>query len=257
MASPHDSSAAALDPAAVRAEADVAVSAEASVERPDLHDKAGPSKQVANTEDADGPVWAPLTEELADKKFQWAVKRAFDVTFSGLCLLVGAPLFAVLAAAVKLDSEGPVFYRQVRVGRNGVPFFVYKFRSMVTDAEKHGPRWARSYDTRVTRVGGILRRTSLDELPQVWNILKGEMSWIGPRPERPVFVARFRTQYQDYDLRHAVRPGLSGWAQVNGLRGNVSIADRTVYDVHYVRNFSIWMDVKIFFKTFAAVLAGE
>jgi lipopolysaccharide/colanic/teichoic acid biosynthesis glycosyltransferase len=109
----------------------------------------------------------------------------------------------------------------------------------------------------VTRVGGILRRTSLDELPQLWNVVKGEMSLVGPRPERPVFVSRFREEFKDYDLRHTIRPGLSGWAQVNGLRGNVSIADRTVYDLYYVRNFSLALDARILVRTVAAVLAGE
>lgn len=224
---------------------------------PDVHDKAGPSKQVAGAESPVGPVFVAPAEQPPYKPVQAAVKRAVDVAVAGGALLAGAPLLAAIAVAVKLDSRGPIVYRQVRVGKNGVPFDCLKFRSMTTDAEKDGPRWARSFDARVTRVGGVLRRTSLDELPQLWNVVKGEMSLVGPRPERPVFVSRFRTEFQDYDLRHTIRPGLSGWAQVNGLRGNVSIADRTVYDLHYVRNFSLALDARILVRTVAAVLAGE
>jgi exopolysaccharide biosynthesis polyprenyl glycosylphosphotransferase len=224
---------------------------------PDVHDKAGPSKQVAHAEAPDGPVYVTPAELPPYTPVQAAVKRAVDVAVAGGALLAGAPLLATIALAVKLDSRGPVIYRQVRVGKDGAPFDCLKFRSMTTDAEKDGPRWARSFDARVTRVGGILRRTSLDELPQLWNVVKGEMSLVGPRPERPVFVSRFREEFKDYDLRHTIRPGLSGWAQVNGLRGNVSIADRTVYDLYYVRNFSLALDARILVRTVAAVLAGE
>jgi len=224
---------------------------------PDVHDKAGPSKQVAQTESADGPVYVAPAEVPPYKPVQNVLKRAMDVALSAGALWVGAPFFAGVALAVKIDSPGPVLYRQTRVGKDGVEFGCLKFRSMVQDAEKHGPRWARSFDNRVTRVGGLLRRTSVDELPQLWNVLRGDMSLVGPRPERPVFVSRFRQQFLDYDLRHTIRPGLTGWAQVNGLRGNVSIADRTVYDVWYVRNFSLALDVRIVARTFGAVLAGE
>ncbi|MBM4341873.1 MAG: exopolysaccharide biosynthesis polyprenyl glycosylphosphotransferase [Deltaproteobacteria bacterium] len=224
---------------------------------PDVHDKAGPSKQFAQSEDTGEPVFEPPGERVRHDPWHAAAKRAFDLAASGAALWVGAPALLAIAAAVKLDSPGPALYKQTRVGQDGVPFECLKFRSMTVDAEKDGPRWARSFDSRVTRVGGILRRTSLDELPQLINVLRGDMSLVGPRPERPVFVARFRKQYPDYDLRHTVRPGLSGWAQVNGLRGNVSIADRTVYDVWYVRNFSLWLDAQILVRTFSAVLAGE
>ena len=224
---------------------------------PDVHDKAGPCKQTADSEQADGVVFEPPGEHIHQDRLQLAVKRALDIAVAGTALWVGAPVLAAIAVAVQLDSPGPAIYRQARVGKNGQVFDCLKFRSMHTDAEKDGPRWARSFDNRVTYVGGILRRTSLDELPQLWNILRGDMGLVGPRPERPVFVARFRKQYPDYDLRHTVRPGLSGWAQVNGLRGNVSIADRTVYDVWYVRNFSLLVDAQVLLRTFAAVVAGE
>ncbi len=238
----------------------VAAPAELPAERDpaeDLYDKAGPSKQRATSETFDEPVFAPVAEKVPSRPVQMAVKRAFDIGFSLAALTAGAPLLAGIAVAVKLDSKGPVLYRQVRVGKDGQLFDCLKFRSMVVDAEKAGPQWARNFDTRVTKVGGVLRRTSLDELPQVWNILVGDMSWIGPRPERPVFVARFRKQFEGYDLRHTVQPGLSGWAQVNGLRGNVSIADRTAFDLYYVRHLSLSLDATIFMRTFAAVVAGE
>lgn len=224
---------------------------------PDVHDKAGPSKQVARADEVDGPVYVAPRERPPSRPLQQAIKRAVDIAVAGTALAAGAPWLAAVAVAVRMDSPGPVLYRQVRVGKDGVPFDCLKFRSMTVDAEKDGPRWARSFDSRVTRVGGVLRRTSIDELPQLWNILVGDMSLVGPRPERPVFVSRFRQQFLDYDLRHTVRPGLSGWAQVNGLRGNVSIADRTMYDVWYVRNFSLALDARIILRTFGAVVAGE
>lgn len=220
-------------------------------------DKAGPSKQVADSETFDGAVFAPVLEQVPARPVQQALKRAFDVGFSLAALTAGAPLLAGIAVAVKANSPGPVLYKQVRVGKNGTLFNCLKFRSMVVNAEQGRPQWASHSDPRVTRVGGILRRTSLDELPQIWNVLVGDMSWIGPRPERPVFVARFRREMLDYDLRHTVAPGLSGWAQVNGLRGNVSIAERTAFDVYYVRHFSLALDAKIFLRTFATVIAGE
>lgn len=245
------------------ASADAAPAAVASTELsdpafpPDVHNKAGPSKQRASTEDPLGPVYVAPQEKPPHKPLQQAIKRAIDVAVSGSALAVGAPALAAVALAVRIDSPGPVIYRQKRVGKDGKVFECLKFRSMTVDAEKDGPRWARSFDARVTRVGGLLRRTSVDELPQLWNILVGDMSLVGPRPERPVFVSKFRQEFEDYDLRHTVRPGLSGWAQVNGLRGNVSIADRTKYDVWYVRNFSLALDVAIIARTFGAVLAGE
>ncbi len=224
---------------------------------PDVHNKAGPSKQRASTEDPQGPVYVAPQEQPPHKPVQQAIKRAIDVALSGSALAIGAPALAAVALAVRLDSPGPVIYRQTRVGKDGKIFDCLKFRSMTVDAEKDGPRWARSFDARVTRVGGLLRRTSVDELPQLWNIFVGDMSLVGPRPERPVFVSKFRQEFENYDLRHTIRPGLSGWAQVNGLRGNVSIADRTKYDVWYVRNFSLALDVAIIARTFGAVLAGE
>jgi len=186
------------------------------------------------------------------------VKRTFDLVLSALALAVLAPLFAVIAAAVKLTSRGPVIYRQARVGRDGREFAMLKFRTMRADAEAaSGPVWAQEDDPRTTPVGRLLRRWSLDELPQFWNVLCGDMSLVGPRPERQVFVEQFSQELPRYFERHRVKSGLTGWAQVHGLRGNTSIEDRTLYDLHYVENWSIWLDLRILLMTVNHVLRGE
>ena len=186
------------------------------------------------------------------------VKRTFDVVLSALALLVLAPVLAALAAGVRLGSRGPVFYRQARVGRDGREFDMLKFRTMRTDAEAaSGPVWTTENDPRVTRLGAVLRRWSLDELPQFWNVLRGDMSLVGPRPERRVFVEQFAERMPRYFERHRVKAGLTGWAQVNGLRGNTSIEDRTLYDLHYVENWSVWLDLRILLMTVDHVLRGE
>lgn len=190
--------------------------------------------------------------------WQGFLKRAFDIGVSVLALVLLSPLFALLAVIIKLTSPGPVFYRQQRVGLDGREFTMLKFRSMVADAEKQtGPVWARKNDPRVTAIGRILRRTSLDELPQLINVLKGEMSLVGPRPERKVFVEKFREYIPKYAERHRVRSGMTGWAQVNGLRGQSPIEERTRYDVYYIENWSLWFDIKIILLTFAAIVRGE
>jgi len=159
------------------------------------------------------------------------------------------------ALLIKLTSKGPIFYSHERVSLDGRPFRIYKFRSMRTDAEKNGAKFAVKDDPRVTPIGKFLRRTSLDELPQLINVLKGEMSLVGPRPERPVFIDEFKQKIPKYMLRHKVRAGLTGWAQVNGWRGNTSVERRIEYDLYYVENWSLMFDVKIllmtFFKTFS------
>ncbi len=185
------------------------------------------------------------------------VKRTFDIVCTSLGLLVLSPLLFVLAVAVKLSSRGPVLYRQARVGRDGSEFDMLKFRSMRVGAEEQtGPVWTVADDPRVTGVGRLLRRWSLDELPQLWNVLRGDMSLVGPRPERRVFVERFSQQMPRYFERHRVKSGLTGWAQVNGLRGDTSIAERTLYDLHYVENWSLALDVKILLMTVHHVLRG-
>jgi exopolysaccharide biosynthesis polyprenyl glycosylphosphotransferase len=147
-------------------------------------------------------------------------------------------------------SPGPVFYRQERMGLDGRRFRVYKFRSMFEDAEREtGPVWARQDDPRRTPVGRVLRTLSLDELPQLWNVVRGDMSLVGPRPERPYFVEQFKQRVPQYMLRHKVRSGLTGWAQVNGLRGNTSIEKRIEYDLYYIENWSVALDFKIMWMT--------
>lgn len=175
-----------------------------------------------------------------------AMKRAFDVVVAGLGLIVLSPLLGLIALVIRLDSRGPVLFLQERLGVGEREFRVLKFRSMVVNAEaRTGPVWATSDDERRTRVGGFLRRFGLDELPQLWNILLGEMSMVGPRPERAVFVERFKDSMPRYADRHRVRPGLTGWAQVNDLRGQTPIDERLIYDLYYIENWSLLFDVKI------------
>jgi exopolysaccharide biosynthesis polyprenyl glycosylphosphotransferase len=187
-----------------------------------------------------------------------AKKRTVDVVLSGAGLLLIAPLLGAIALAVKLDSRGPALFRQRRVGRDGREFLILKFRSMPPDAETGtGPVRATRDDARPTRVGRILRRTSLDELPQLWNVLRGEMSMVGPRPEREHFVEQFRERIPRYLERHGVKSGVTGWAQVNGLRGDTSIEERTRYDLWYLENWSVRLDLKILVLTLFRFLFQE
>ncbi|MEI7436074.1 MAG: undecaprenyl-phosphate glucose phosphotransferase [bacterium] len=177
-------------------------------------------------------------------------KRTEDVVGAVLGLLCVSPFIAAAAIAIKRTSPGPVFHAQERCGKNGCPFVIYKLRTMESDAEKHtGPVWTVKDDPRVTPFGGWLRRNNLDELPQLWNVLRGDMSLVGPRPERPAFVEKFKDDIDKYMWRHVVRPGMTGWAQVNGLRGNTSIEERIKYDLYYLENWSLSLDFKILLKT--------
>ena len=153
------------------------------------------------------------------------------------------------AALVKLSSPGPVLFRQVRVGRGGEPFELLKFRSMPLDAEKDGPVWNTNSDRRATRLGRFLRRSSLDELPQFLNVLRGEMSVVGPRPERPVFIEQFKARIPRYNLRHKIKAGITGWAQINGWRGDTSLEKRIEFDLHYIENWSLALDLRIILMT--------
>ncbi|MBF0254743.1 MAG: undecaprenyl-phosphate glucose phosphotransferase [Candidatus Omnitrophica bacterium] len=181
------------------------------------------------------------------------LKRFFDALLSASGLLVLSPVLLALAAAVKLTSRGTCFYRQERVGEDGKRFKIVKFRTMRRDAEADsGPVWARKDDDRRTLIGKLLRRTNLDELPQLWNVLKGDMSLVGPRPERPHFVGRFKEGIPRYMARHKIKSGITGWAQVNGLRGDTSIEERTKYDLYYIENWSVFLDIKILLKTLLA-----
>lgn len=184
-------------------------------------------------------------------------KRCFDLALSALGLLALSPLFLVIGALIKISSKGPIIYRQVRIGLDGSRFTIYKFRSMVENAESStGPVWAVEDDLRQTSTGRFLRKFNFDELPQLWNVLKGEMSLVGPRPERPVFVEEFREGIPRYFERHRVKSGMTGWAQVNGLRGNTPIVSRTRYDLYYVENwslgFDLWILIRTIFEPFAS-----
>jgi Undecaprenyl-phosphate glucose phosphotransferase len=182
-------------------------------------------------------------------------KRVFDVAFSLAVLVLLSPILAALAAAVKLTSRGPVLYGQERMGLDGQRFRMMKLRTMRVDAEDaSGPVWASAEDARRTPIGAFLRRFSLDELPQFVNVLRGEMSVVGPRPERPVFVERFRQTVPGYMLRHKVKSGVTGWAQVHGLRGNTSLEKRIEYDIEYIERWSFWLDLKIIGMTLFRVL---
>lgn len=176
-------------------------------------------------------------------------KRAFDILVSSLALLLLSPMLLLLAMAVKLTSRGPVLYGQERMGMDGHLFHMFKFRTMKTDAESQGAKFATADDPRRTSIGSFLRKSSLDELPQFWNVLVGDMSLVGPRPERPVFIHEFKKQIPRYHLRHMVKSGITGWAQVNGLRGNTSIKDRIDYDLYYIENWSMLFDLKILVRT--------
>ncbi len=179
-----------------------------------------------------------------------AAKRATDVVLGSIALLLLSPLMFTLALLVKLTSPGPVFYRQMRAGLAGKEFGMLKFRSMRIDAEaKTGPVWAKAGDDRCTAVGRFMRRWSLDELPQLFNVLAGQMSLVGPRPERQVFIDKFRRQIPNYTQRHQVKSGMTGWAQVNGWRGNTSLRRRIECDLYYICNWSLLLDLKILFMT--------
>ncbi len=187
------------------------------------------------------------------------IKRSMDLCISLIGLVVALPLMAVIAILIKLDSPGPVFYQQVRVGLRARPYMIWKFRSMFTDAEKGGARWASEKDPRVSRVGWYLRKWRLDEIPQLINVIRGEMSLVGPRPERPVFVQELRGVIPFYDIRHAVRPGITGWAQTQ-FRYGASPEDSHVklqYDLYYVKYISMQLDLRIMVETIRVILCGE
>ena len=188
-----------------------------------------------------------------------AAKRLFDIFVSLLLLSVTAPVIAMFAILVKLDSRGPAFFRQIRVGLYGQSFEVVKLRSMRTDAEANGAQWATENDPRVTRLGRFIRKVRIDELPQTWSVLKGEMSFVGPRPERPEFVAGLEEELTYYAERHMVKPGITGWAQVNYPYG-ASIEDsrhKLEYDLYYVKNYSPFLDILIILQTLRVLLWNE
>ena len=201
-----------------------------------------------------------FADGFCPSKVYLACKRALDVLLALLLLLIAAPVMVLVAIVVKLETPGPAIFSQERVGLLGKRFTVYKFRSMRQDAErKTGPTWAKENDDRITRLGGFLRKSRLDELPQVWNVLRGDMSFIGPRPERPYFVDLLKSKIRYYDLRHYVKPGITGWAQVMYPYG-ASIEDayhKLQYDLYYTKNISLRLDLLILLKTIKVVAAGQ
>ena len=203
----------------------------------------------ARLEDLDG-VPVININDVPLQGFNTIVKRAIDIAISSAALAILAVPLGILAALVRLTSRGPVFYYQERMGLDGKSIIIVKFRSMFDDAEAGtGPVWARQNDPRVTPFGRFLRRSNLDELPQLWNVLRGDMSIVGPRPERPHFVKQFKHRIPQYMLRHKVKAGLTGWAQVHGWRGNTSIEKRIEYDLYYIENWSVRLDLKIMWLT--------
>ena len=189
--------------------------------------------------------YVPLTNTI-----NWVAKRTVDIIGSTLGIILSSPIMIAAAIAVKCSGDGPVIFKQERVGLHNKTFKMYKFRTMEMQkpsAEQKG--WTVKDDPRVTKAGKILRKTSLDELPQLFNILMGEMSLVGPRPERPQFVDKFKEEIPRYMIKHQVRPGLTGWAQVNGYRGDTSIRKRIEYDLYYIENWSMAFDIRIMFLT--------
>ena len=200
-----------------------------------------------------------FADELTMSPLRRGLKRVFDVFVASLLLALAAPFLVLVAAAIKLDSQGPIFYRQERVGVDGKSYWLWKFRSMRTDAEKNGAVWARANDDRVTRVGKFIRKTRVDEIPQVFNVLVGDMSFVGPRPERPVFVEQLKEQIPFYGLSEAVKPGITGWAQICYPYG-ASVEDarnKLEFDLYYVKNGSLFLDIGIIFHTVRHVLLGR
>jgi len=203
------------------------------------------------------PSWLIFSDGFVGGRVQAAVKRVFDLSSSLLLLSLTLPIQVLAAILVRADSPGPILYRQERVGLNGKTFMLLKFRSMRTDAEKDGvPQWAQSGDDRVTRIGRFIRKTRIDELPQIFNVLRGDMSFIGPRPERPFFVEQLGQEIAYYNERHRVKPGISGWAQLHYPYG-ASVEDarqKFQYDLYYIKNYSIFLDVIVLIQTARVVL---
>ncbi len=211
--------------------------------------------------DLDGfvPSWLIYSEGSTEAQMRLLIKRGIDLLASLVLVTLTAPVVLVTALLIRVTSPGPVLFRQERVGQHGRPFMLYKFRSMRVDAEAAGPKWASENDPRVTPVGRVIRKLRIDELPQIFNVLKGDMSFVGPRPERPVFVEDLARQLPYYEERHTVRPGITGWAQVNYPYG-ASVEDarqKAQYDLYYIKNFSVFLDILILIKTIRVILFGS
>ncbi len=203
------------------------------------------------TEDLSGLPVINIRRVPLTSTFNWYIKRAVDIVGSLVAIIIFSPIMIISAIVIKSKGDGPVFFVQERVGLHNKPFKMYKFRTMVEQKpEEEEKEWTTKNDPRVTGYGKFLRKTSIDETPQFFNILKGDMSLIGPRPERPQFVEQFKEEIPRYMIKHQVRPGLTGWAQVHGYRGDTSIRKRIEYDIYYIENWTIWLDVEIILLTF-------
>lgn len=206
-------------------------------------------------------IWGlPLTRltRASYRTLTWRIKRVFDLVLASVGLVVLSPVLALCALAVRFEGGPGVIFKQERVGLDGKRFTIYKFRSLKpADENDSAQRWSIAADPRLGRVGRTLRNLSLDELPQLWNVVRGDMSLVGPRPERPLFVDEFAERFPRYIARHRVPVGLTGWAQVNGLRGDTDIADRATFDNYYIENWSLWMDIKIILQTIAQAVGGR
>lgn len=207
--------------------------------------------------DLSGLPLVSVRNAALDNPLNRALKRGLDIVVSSSILVLTAPLLFLIAVLIKVDSPGPVFFLQERVGMDNKPFDMLKFRTMRTDSEANGPGWTVRDDPRVTRLGHFLRRYSLDELPQFMNVWLGEMSVVGPRPEQPAWVERFSQQIPRYMRRHKEKAGITGWAQINGLRGDTSIEERTRYDLYYIENWSLLFDIKIIVRTTFNIITGK
>jgi len=185
-----------------------------------------------------------------DSTFNVFAKRSFDIFGSLVGIMIGTPIVAIFGALVWLESRGPIFYNQRRWGMNGVPFEIIKIRSMKLNAETQGAQWCTEDDPRRLKVGAFMRKWNIDEIPQFWNVLKGEMSLVGPRPERPELIADFKHEIPHYNARHGAKPGMTGWAQVKGLRGDTDLSERIKCDLWYLENWSLLLDIQIMFLTF-------
>ena len=204
--------------------------------------------------------WLIFGDGFNQGTWRTAVKRVFDIVSASLLCLLASPVMLLAAIAIKLESRGPVLYRQERVSLNGRPFSIAKFRSMRADAEMDGkPQWAAANDNRVTRVGQFIRRVRIDELPQLFNVLCGDMSLVGPRPERPFFVEQLTQDIPFYALRHSVKPGVTGWAQVRYHYGSTveDSLEKLQYDLYYVKNHTLFLDLMVLLETVGVVLTGK
>lgn len=190
------------------------------------------------------------------KRFFLFIKRFFDITFSIICLVIGIPIIIIFSGLIVLESKGSPSYRQKRLGKNGKEFNIYKLRSMYINAEEYGPQWADKNDTRVTKIGKIIRSLRIDEIPQFYNVLKGDMSFVGPRPERKIFHDEFKKVIPDFDKRLKIKPGITGWAQINGGY-DISPKEKLDLDLYYINNMGFKLDFKIVIKTFGVVFKRQ